>query len=401
MKILILNNYYYPHMEGGAEFSVKILAEALVHEGNEVTVISMDGAPETDLLSCELINGVKVYRSYSKHLYRRRILKNKTHSIDKFFNGINSIYNPKMNCALKTLIKLIKPDIVHTQNMVSMSYWIWKYSYKRNIPTVHTIRDYWLLDPTTNIGQSPKLFEILFRAYHKRLSNKYVDFVTSPSDRTLRIFEKYGYFKNSNKQTIVNAISFDPILLAECISEKMNRKIDFVRFIFAGKVTETKGIKLLIKAFIESNTNAQLVICGNGDLNSWISDKNAFNIVQKGRVSQEKLFQEYKKADVLIVPSLWEEPFGRIVIEGAQYGLPTIGSNKGGIPEIIRNTKYGSIFNSDSKEELIRLIQKYADRAYLNYLYSRGPQNLEDYSIKKQTSNFGKVYNSLTKSGDN
>ena len=39
MKILILNNYYYPNMEGGAEYSVKLLAEALVKIGIDVNVL--------------------------------------------------------------------------------------------------------------------------------------------------------------------------------------------------------------------------------------------------------------------------------------------------------------------------------------------------------------------------
>ena len=71
MKILILNNYYYPNMEGGAEYSVKLLAEALVKIGIDVNVLCMDGEPYRDVLEYETVNGVKVYRSYPKSLYRR------------------------------------------------------------------------------------------------------------------------------------------------------------------------------------------------------------------------------------------------------------------------------------------------------------------------------------------
>lgn len=40
-----------------------------------------------------------------------------------------------------------------------------------------------------------------------------------------------------------------------------------------------------------------------------------------GRLSQQDLFEQYRKADVQIVPSVWEEPFGRIVIEAAQVWI--------------------------------------------------------------------------------
>ena len=52
--------------------------------------------------------------------------------------------------------------------------------------------------------------------------------------------------------------------------------------------------------------------------------------------------KQYIKADVLVVPSIWDEPFGRVVIEGNSYGLPVICSNKGGIPEIINEMCSGS-----------------------------------------------------------
>lgn len=397
IKILILNNYYYPHMEGGAEFSIKILAEALAVKGYDVSVLSMDGQPKINFLHFETINGVKVYRSYSKSIYRRRVMKDKSHLCDKLFNGTNSIYNSKMNKELKLLIDHIEPDIIHTQNMVSMSYWVWRYANKKGIPIVHTLRDYWLLDPTTNLGQSSKLFDVIFRWYHRKMSNKYVNTVTSPSNRTLEIFQQFGYFHNSIKKMIVNSIEFNEVLLSECLKEKLNRNNQPVRFVFAGKVTENKGIKILIEAFIESGVDSTLSICGTGDLDDWITLKKFSRIIQLGKLAQKELFTEYRKADVLVVPSLWEEPFGRIVIEGAQYGLPTIGSNKGGIPEIISKTDYGDIFDVDKKEELIKLIKKYANREWLNKIYARGPQNLGDYSVEKQITGFSKIYDEALK----
>lgn len=41
----------------------------------------------------------------------------------------------------------------------------------------------------------------------------------------------------------------------------------------------------------------------------------------------------YRSARILVVPSLWDESFGRIVIEAMSYGIPTLASNVGGLPE--------------------------------------------------------------------
>ena len=54
-----------------------------------------------------------------------------------------------------------------------------------------------------------------------------------------------------------------------------------------------------------------------------------------GHLSREKLVSVYQRADVLVAPSLCEEPFGLPIAEGMACGLPCIGSNAGGIPELI------------------------------------------------------------------
>ena len=64
----------------------------------------------------------------------------------------------------------------------------------------------------------------------------------------------------------------------------------------------------------------------------------------------------FEMIDVLIVPSLWNEPFGRVVIESILHSKPVIASNVGGIPELLINNKQ-FVFRPKVKE-LRTLIQK-------------------------------------------
>ena len=67
----------------------------------------------------------------------------------------------------------------------------------------------------------------------------------------------------------------------------------------------------------------------------------------------------YQNIDILIVPSLFEEPFGRIVVEANSYDIPVLVSKRGGLPEIIRNGQNGYIFDPDiigDFEEKLQLI---------------------------------------------
>ena len=54
----------------------------------------------------------------------------------------------------------------------------------------------------------------------------------------------------------------------------------------------------------------------------------------------------YKQADIVIVPSLWEEPFGRTAIEAMSYGIPVIASNIGGLKNIVIDGKTGYLIET-------------------------------------------------------
>jgi glycosyltransferase involved in cell wall biosynthesis len=64
------------------------------------------------------------------------------------------------------------------------------------------------------------------------------------------------------------------------------------------------------------------------------------------------------KADIVVVPSLWEEAFGLIVAESMASGTPVIASRIGGIPELIENDVSGHLFEPGNAEELAFKIVK-------------------------------------------
>ena len=66
------------------------------------------------------------------------------------------------------------------------------------------------------------------------------------------------------------------------------------------------------------------------------------NLIFLGFKPLEIIRHYYKAADILLVPSLWHEPFGRVILEGAINGCYIIGSDRGAIPELIDFLKCGS-----------------------------------------------------------
>ncbi len=400
MKILILNMFYYPNLIGGAEHSVKLLAEHLAAKGHKVSVLTMDGIPSSNLQKAEKINGVFVYRAYDKGIYERRILNNKANITDKLWNGIHLLWNPKMNRIVKKIIDFTTPDIIHTNNLASMSCQVWKYADKKGYHVVHTLRDYCLMDWTTVLGGSRTSLVKIYRFYQRALSNKMRGMVTAPSQAVLSVFLKDGFFKNCSHKCVPNSIAIDWEKLDKCIQEKRSRNNNTISFLYAGVLSENKGVKKMIQAFSRcTHKNISLRICGNGVLLEWVKKIAARDqrIQVMGKLSVEVLSEEYERADILIVPSLWVEPFGRIVIEAAQYGVPTIGSDRGGIPETVKKLRYGVCYDGDSIEELKLLIDKYSERRNVLNLIKSGPRHLNLYDISKQIQSFEDIYDKLQK----
>lgn len=394
MKILIVNTYYYPNMVGGTENSVKILAENLYNAGNEVAIYTVDGNSKD--IQIDNVNNIKIYRGNAGK-YQLTILKdNNVNKIAKLKNKIIEINNVTAKKEIRKVIEDFKPDIIHTNNLFGISNIIWKIAKEEyKLPIIHTLRDYWMLYP---IVSKEKLSKLLFQPFMKKRT-KYVDIVTAPSKYTLNKFVEAGYFKNSKQQCVYNAININLDETKNIIENRYKNNDENIRFMYVGMLTENKGIRNLLEAFSNiKDENISLHIYGQGVLKDFVEEKEKEDtrIKYYGQLKTEDLKKEWIKNDVLIVPSIWEEPFGRVVIEGNQYGLPVIGANRAGILETINNIQTGVTYNYNSIEELKNNIEYFKNRENIKRYYDNIIKNIDKYSVKSQIEEFMKLYK-LTK----
>lgn len=71
---------------------------------------------------------------------------------------------------------------------------------------------------------------------------------------------------------------------------------------------------------------------------------------QPGHVGRAALPEQFQRAQIHVVPSRWDEPFGLTTVEGMASGLATIASNTGGTPEVVGDA--GMLFERDSAADL-------------------------------------------------
>lgn len=120
--------------------------------------------------------------------------------------------------------------------------------------------------------------------------------------------------------------------------------------VFSGRLIQEKGIKELLQAFVnlKLDKSLKLMIIGSSVFEG--SKKTPFvkqleelanakkdNIIFTGYVPNNEIASLYSVADIGVVPSIWEEPFGLTLVEQMSMSLPIIASDSGAIKEIINN----------------------------------------------------------------
>ncbi|WP_299213010.1 glycosyltransferase family 4 protein [uncultured Aquimarina sp.] len=390
MKVLIVNTLYQPYKVGGAEISVRAIAEGMEKKGIEVAVLTL--GEKTEKTS---INNVSVYRLKIKNIFwpfdqvnYSKIKKLKWHFTD--------IYNKGYNKNINEIINEFHPDVIHTNNLTGFSVAIWDIAKNKEIKVVHTLRDYYLQCPKTNKFKNnsctKQCNECMFFSKIKKAKSHLVDSVIGISNFILKDHIEEGYFRHSTKKVIYNGFDITKRILG---SSNFDEKT-FLKFGFIGQINKAKGIEVLMKTLAEFSNynNWKLYIAGTVD-SSFRGYLSAFLPEEKiefmGYIKQETFF---KTINVLVVPSLWEEPFGRVVLEGIVSNVPVLGSKKGGIKELLSgNSKFTfNPLNEDLKNLLELILENPEELNTFNfdidYLY-------KSFSLESMIDEYIKIYKEL------
>jgi glycosyltransferase involved in cell wall biosynthesis len=136
-----------------------------------------------------------------------------------------------------------------------------------------------------------------------------------------------------------------------------------------GRLVKEKGFDVTLKALallIQAGVKVKLIIVGDGPELFSLKKLTAVLglrdfVVFTGWVSQQSILALYAKCDIVLLPSVYPEPFGRGSIEAMSFGKPVVASRIGGIPEAIIDGVNGILIpagDSDSMAEaVLRLVR--------------------------------------------
>ena len=147
---------------------------------------------------------------------------------------------------------------------------------------------------------------------------------------------------------------------------------------FVGKLNRSKGFNIYGNAILKilnKYKNWRSIVVGDEPREKYNFKHK--NLEYKGWISHNKTLDLYNDTSISVVPSVWEEPFGRTAVESASRGCATIVSKRGGLIETIPNTIFLTKLNDKelfSKiEHLIKnkkLRTKIQKESYKNVLHN-------------------------------
>lgn len=338
MKILSVHNEYL--IKGGEDQSRR--AETLVLEkyGEEVTY-------------------------YTEH-------NSKVAELSKIASALRTIWSRQSYNKITEILKNSKHDIMHVQNffpLISPS--IYYAAKKQKVPIVQAVRNYRLICPayslyrdghicTDCVGHTVPLPVVIHKCYRHDVSASaaVAGMLTIHNiANTWNLVDRFICISEFVKQQLINGGYPESKLIVKpnfVFPDPGEALVKENYFVFVGRLQTEKGLHNLLEAMSMLKDGFKLKIIGTGPLLNGVLEIARVNpnIEYMGELSLEKTYEIIGKAKFLIIPSVWHEPFGRVVVEAYAKGTPVIGADVGGIPELIKHEQTGLIFKSNDCTDL-------------------------------------------------
>ncbi len=373
MRVLLINNYLY--LRGGAERSFFAITDLLKAHGHEVIHFA-----------CR--HPQNIPSPYESFFPTSGQLDRLSYFLTAPAALAQMIYNRPAAQALSRLLRRVRPDVAHLNNIYHhLSPSILPVLARHNIPTVLHLRDPKLICPAIymfrrgrfcNLCLGHRIWPLLlhrcsqhslarsvglaFEALAQDLFGFYrrcVDFYICPS-RFLHCQIVSRGFRASRVLTLPNFVTAPstntPLATDSAALDLPNR------YLFcASRLTSDKGLFILLEA-ARRKPNIPLLIAGRGparqQMSAFIQRHQLSNVRLLDFQNEQVLAQLFRNATASIVPSLLPENCPNVILESAAQSCPVIASDLGGIDELITDRHNGWLITPGQPDSLAQAMSQ-------------------------------------------
>ncbi|MDQ6471028.1 glycosyltransferase family 4 protein [Flavobacterium sp. LHD-80] len=329
---------------------------------------------------------------------------------------LGSLWNVFSAKKVKRKILEFQPDVVHVHNWhFASGPLIFRTINRLKIPVIHTIHNYRLLCPsaillhkdylfTDSLSQSFPWKAIVNRVYrssffqtfwlafivwfHKKIGTwKKIDCYICLTSFAVELFQKSNFGIEKKKFVVKPNFTSIPIKTTSLEKEEY--------FLFVGRLSNEKGISVLLNAF--KDTLYSLKIAGDGQLKEKVLDvaKKNNNITYLGNLKREEVLLELQKATALIFPSIWYEGMPMTILEAFSCKTPIIASNLGATSSMITDGVDGFHFevgNVDSLRQTIKYFFELPEEMKVNLQKNAYKKFSKEYDSNLQIEYFNSIF---------
>lgn len=376
MRVLFLTNFYLVHGAGGEEQSCQQVVEGLKQRGHETLVLtSMHGHNNVP------VEADGIHRS----LYLEMDLVPLWHSIT-FFTHRKAREKHNLQVFAQALQKF-DPDIIFIFGMWNLPYSLAAFA-EANYPqrVVYRFATYW---PTL-----PSQHEFYWRSPGRSRSSRLLKQVLGRVALTMLANEaqkqplafRHAFCVSAAARNVLIEAGV-PVTDARVIHTGLDikrylnddepylltRQDQNLKLLYAGRIFPEKGLVTVIEAIdqlvnSQGKRNIRFSLAGTGSaeyethLRQLVNQAGLNEYVSfLGWVPPAEMPALLQQFDVLLLPSIWPEPFSRAVLEGMITGLVVMATRTGGTPEIIVDGENGFLFTPTDAEDLANKIAHLVD----------------------------------------
>lgn len=395
MKILVANKFYWP--KGGSERVLFELNRGYEARGHEVVPFAMK-------------SGRNLPTPWESHFVSEIDYDAPAGLAEKAALGMRTLYSREAKEKMRALVRAVRPDVAHLHNIHhQLSLSIVDALREEGVPAVQTLHDAKSVCPSyllytkgsvcnrchhgrywqavrhrcvkgSVIASGLAAGEMLFHEARRTLARG-VNIAVAPSHFLKQKIAEMGK-DVSRIRVIPNGVDISTLSPAKGAGEG---------FIVAGRLSPEKGLKTLFRA-IGLLPDVRLTVAGEGpqemELRALAEDLAPGRIRFVGTLNQAELGEALRRARALVLPSECYENAPMIALEALGCSVPVIGSNLGGIPEIVRPGQGGALFEAGNVESLVEVMRKFQDNADMAEALGRSGRALvqEEYSLDRHIS---------------
>lgn len=398
MRIILVNKFHY--LKGGSETYYFGLAEGLKKLGHEVHFFAMQGEKNLPCDDADLFVSAKDYNgatSAAKKISEAKSLIYSKESLEKF----------------EKLCERVHPDIVHmnlVHRQITLSILDAPYLREHHVPVLFTSHDYILvcpnyltLDGSGHVcdaclgghfkeclkrkcvkGSTAKSALAMMEAdwYKRHQTYSKIDRIIAPSEfMRKKLLE--GGFPEKRVVTMQNFVSEDLLDRARETEDYTDKNNPY--FLFFGRLSKEKGIKMLLDAFKlalpQLSEGVRLVIAGDGPERAELESAAGKNIEFVGFKQGEELRKLVSGAAFVCCPSECRENMPYSIVEAFAAGTPVIGTDIGGIPELVENGATGVLCELGDAESLASALVRAANSFREKETYSALQERCRTYVL--------------------